>query len=286
MNSARPILKWAGGKRQLVDRIVDRLPERIGTYFEPFVGGAAVFFALAEQRRFTRAVLSDTNEELISTYEAIRDDVDGVIKALRRMRHSEDEYYRIRQQSPRSPVRRAARMIYLNRTGYNGLYRVNRAGRFNVPFGRYKKPNICDEQRLRAASKALASAKLLVEDFESVVGRVAPGDAVYFDPPYVPLSKTANFAHYQSGGFDLEAHHRLAQLFGRLTENGVNAVLSNSDTPETRRLFGDFEFEVVRARRNINCHAGRRGQIGELLVFGSEQALGSRQALPRASGAE
>lgn len=280
MSPAQPVLKWAGGKRQLVDHILHRLPDGIGTYFEPFVGGAAVFFALAEQGRFSRAVLSDTNEELIFTYRAIRDDVEGVIRALRRMPHSEEDYYRIREQTPRSPVRRAARMIYLNRTGYNGLYRVNRAGKFNVPFGRYKCPTICDEQRLRSAARALATTELLVADFETVLAKASPGDAVYFDPPYVPVSRTANFAHYQSGGFGMDAHRRLAEVFEHLVEKRVSAVLSNSDTTETRRLFGHLTHEVVRARRNINCDPSRRGQVGELLVFSPQQSFA------RAAGAE
>ena len=189
----QPVLKWAGGKRRLVPDILAALPERIDTYYEPFLGGGAVFFALAAARRFRRAVLSDQNPDLVCVYEASRDDVVGVIDALSGMRHSEAEYYRVRSSRPRAAARRAARIIYLNKTGYNGLYRVNRSGHFNVPFGRYVRPKICDADNLRAVAGALQGVEVLVSDFEAVVAGARNGDAVYFDPPYVPISETASF---------------------------------------------------------------------------------------------
>jgi DNA adenine methylase len=265
---ARPLLKWAGGKRQLLEHIRRRLPEKINTYFEPFVGGGAVFFALRREGRFKKAVLSDQNEELINTYRAVRDDVEGVIRALRRLPHSEEDYYRIRSSRPRLPSRRAARMIYLNRTGYNGLYRVNRSGQFNVPFGRYIRPNICDEGRLHEVSEALQGVHLEVADFGEVVSTCKTGDAVYFDPPYIPVSSTARFAEYHKSAFGDAEHERLAVCYRDLSERGVAAVLSNSDTPRTREIFGAFSHEFVSARRNINSAGGGRGPTSELLVYG------------------
>ncbi|MFO0566189.1 MAG: DNA adenine methylase [Polyangiaceae bacterium] len=263
---ARPVLKWAGGKKQLLPQILRRLPAEIETYYEPFVGGGAVFFALAREERFRRAVIGDRNPDLIAVYRAIQEDVEGVIRVLRRFRHTESEYYRIRALAPRKLVERAARTIYLNKTGYNGLYRVNRAGEFNVPFGRYKSPNICDERNLRAASSALAQVEIVVADFEEVCARAASGDAVYLDPPYVPLSKTSNFTAYDRHPFGAPEHARLARVFGALQKRGVHALLSNSDTPETRALYREFSLRRVPVARPINCRADARGTIHEILV--------------------
>jgi DNA adenine methylase len=266
--SARPVLKWAGGKRELVESILARLPDRIDTYFEPFVGGGAVFFALAAERRFARAVLSDRNPDLIVVYEALRSDVEAVIDVLDRLRkhHSEKQYYRVRSEKPKSQAERAARIIYLNKTGYNGLYRVNRSGEFNVPFGRYKKPNICDEPNLRAAGAALEGVEILVEDFEAVCSRAKKKDAVYLDPPYVPVSRSANFTAYHHDPFGMDEHRRLARVFAHLEKKRVHAVLSNSYTPETKKLYENFECEIVRVSRMINSRGSARGPIKELLV--------------------
>jgi DNA adenine methylase len=265
--NTKPLLKWAGGKRQLLDAIRRRLPDEIDTYYEPFVGGGAVFFSLVAEGRFRKAVLSDQNAELIETYQAVRDDVNSVIRELRKFPHSEEAYYHIRSIEPRTAARRAARMIYLNRTGYNGLYRVNRSGKFNVPYGRYVRPNICDEDRLLAVSRALRGVKLCVADFEVAVRGAKKGDVVYFDPPYVPVSSTARFAEYHHTQFGDEEHERLADRFGALWERGVSVVLSNSDTPRTRALYSSYVFEVVSARRSINSAPGGRGATNELLVY-------------------
>ena len=264
---AEPILKWAGGKRQLLSEILRHFPESIDTYFEPFIGGGAVFFELAEQKRFRRAVLSDQNAELIELYRVVQSDVESLIRELSKMHYSEEEYYRVRAQKPRSLVRRAARMLYLNRTGFNGLYRVNRAGEFNVPFGRYVSPRICDAERLRAVSQILRDVKLEVADFESVVRGAKSRDAVYLDPPYVPVSETARFAEYHSVQFDAAAHRRLAGVFAKLMRQGTAVVLSNSDTPLTRELYSEFPHQVLLARRNINSNGTRRGPVQELLAF-------------------
>lgn len=263
----RPILKWAGGKSRLVSEITKRLPAVIDTYYEPFIGGAAVFFALASERRFKKAILSDKNPDLIELYRAIRSDVEGVIRALEAYRYDEEEYYRVRDSKPpRHPVERAARLIFLNKTGYNGLYRVNRSGQFNVPFGRYKNPKICDPVNLRAAARALQVAEILDGDFAKISRKARAGDAVYFDPPYLPVSKTANFTAYDRHAFELLDHQRLAEHVGKLEERKVAVLLSNSDTPTTRALFSAFHVETVSVRRAINSNAEKRGPVSELLV--------------------
>jgi DNA adenine methylase len=273
----RPILKWAGGKTRLVARILPRLPEQIQTYYEPFVGGGAVFFALASRGRFKRAVLADLNQDLIDVYKGVQADVDAVIQLLEqyRQRHDRETYYRTRLLDPKTLelAERAARLIYLNKTGYNGLYRVNRSGQFNVPFGRYENPNICDEGRLRAAAEALRrrGVSIKVADFESITRKAKPGDAVYFDPPYVPLSKTANFTGYHSVTFGLEEHRRLADAFQDLTSRQVAAVLSNSDGKDTRALYKNrgVQIERVLVTRPINSKATARGDVAELIVSNS-----------------
>ena len=264
----RPILKWAGGKRSLVPRILKELPDSIETYYEPFVGGAAVFMALAEAKRFKRAVITDKNAQLINLYTVVRDDLVKLLKRLEALqeRTSEDDYYEIRAQAGGTKIERAARLIYLNKTGYNGLYRVNSKGGFNVPYGRYKRPKIYDPERLMAAALALQDVTIRVADFEEICGEARRGDAVYLDPPYLPVSKTASFSAYHSDAFGLAEHERLAKAFGKLLKRGVRAVLSNSATPETRALYQTFKCSDVAVRRPINSVASRRGAVSELLV--------------------
>jgi DNA adenine methylase len=267
--SARPVLKWAGGKAKLAESICALLPEEIETYYEPFVGGAAVFFTLAKQEgRFRRAVLSDSNPELIKLYQAVKTDVESVIKVLQDWQYSEQEFYRLRDTyHPRSPAACAARTIYLNKTGYNGLYRVNRSGQFNVPFGRHTNPTICDAQNLRLVSECLKKVELVVADFETICARSKPGDAVYFDPPYLPISETAYFTSYDKQPFGIEEHRRLARLFAHLAKRKVLAVLSNSDTTVTRKLFEDWSIQHLQVPRAINSRATARGPVSELLVI-------------------
>lgn len=289
MVKLKPVLKWAGGKRQLVPEILKRLPERIATYYEPFVGGGALFFELSGEKnlRFERAVLADKNEDLVEVYRALQTGVDGVLSELQKLadRHSEAHYYRVRDKKPKSLAARAARTIYLNRTGFNGLYRVNSSGAFNVPFGRYENPKIVDPPRLRLAAQALANARIVVADFEEVCRSARPGDAVYLDPPYLPVSRTARFAQYHSDSFGLEEHRRLARVFGELEKAGVAVVLSNSLTKDTRELFAPFACSVVSARRAINRDAAGRGPVSELLVVSRPPASArsaTRRARPRA----
>ena len=262
----RPFLKWAGGKGQLLAQLRPLLPapESFRRYFEPFAGGAALFFALKPKR----AVLADVNAELIDCYTAARDEVDAVIEALGQYRYGADHYYRAREIDPQTlpPAERAARTIYLNRTGYNGLYRVNRAGKFNVPMGRYTNPLLCDATNLKACSKALKNVDLRVADFEAVAARAREGDFVYFDPPYVPVSDTADFTSYVPGGFGSEQQRRLAGVFASLAERGVHAMLSNSDTPAVRQLYRGLRIHRVLASRHINSRGSLRGKVGEVVV--------------------
>jgi DNA adenine methylase len=263
-----PFLKWAGGKRSLLPFLLPLVPGRIETYFEPFLGGGALFFELAKLDRFRKAVLADTNDELIRCYRAIQHDVAGVIRALARHKYNQQHYYKVRDQNPalQSDSDRAARTIFLNRSGYNGLYRVNRAGEFNVPFGRYQRPRLVDVNRLQLAAGALQKARLVVADFEKVVTGAQPDDFVYFDPPYVPISRTSSFTAYAQSGFSSADQTRLAELLRRLGQAKVKAVLSNSDCPTTRDLYRGLRPMTVNVRRAINSNAARRGPVSELIV--------------------
>ena len=240
------------------------LPKSWGRYFEPFVGGGALFFAL----RPRNAVLTDSNAELVNVYRVVRDKLEALIEELSKHPYDKDHYYEVRAQDPRTltDVEAAARMIYLNKTAFNGLYRVNKSGRFNVPFGRYSNPKICDRPRLRAASEALRGVVVAQRDFSEVVHFTRPGDFVYFDPPYVPRSATSNFTNYASGGFGLEQQRRLAQIFRELDRAGVKVMLSNSDTDLVRSLYHDFRIDTVLARRAVNSKASARGPITEVVV--------------------
>jgi DNA adenine methylase len=275
---AKPFLKWAGGKGQLVDQFRPLFPTALpGRYLEPFVGSAAVFFAL----RPPRAVLTDVNRELIDCYRAVQSDVERVIEALRSHKYEEDYYYRVRAIEPEglAPPERAARTIFLNKTGYNGLYRVNKKGRFNVPFGRYTNPGFCHPDaldNLRACARALREVTLDVRDFAEVVRYARAGDFVYFDPPYVPASSTADFTSYVPGGFGWEAQKRLADVFGELSRKGVLAMLSNSDTPAVRELYRDFRIDTVLASRSINSRKDKRGKVGEVVVRNYSGGQGTR----------
>jgi DNA adenine methylase len=272
----RPVLKWAGGKSRSVPHISGVLPQSIETYYEPFVGGAAVFFALASQGRFKKAVLSDKNKALIDVYRAVKNArvVGDLIRILQGYRYDRDEYYRVRAIDPQTLelAERAARVIFLNKTGYNGLYRVNSRGQFNVPFGRHRSPTICDADNLRAAHAVLKKVSLEVSDFEEVTASARPGDAVYFDPPYDPVSKTSNFTSYYKEEFGPDEHERLAKTFAQLVQNGVHAVLSNSSTALTNGLFSSWKPTRIPVSRPINSKADARGAIDELLVVGRPSA--------------
>jgi DNA adenine methylase len=284
---AKPIVKWAGGKSRLLPELLERVPRSIGTYAEPFAGGAALFFALASQvsrgeRKMARAVLADQNEELIALYRAVQSHVDDLIDELGdadRYRADRDLFYRQREldTSKLSIVERAARFMFLNRTCFNGLWRVNASGRFNVPFGKYKNPRICDPDGLRAANRAfnVVDVTIVHADFATAVARLGRRDFVYFDPPYVPLSRTASFTSYAKAGFGERDQERLAAVLRELRDHGVRAMLSNADTPVSRALYEGLTLDAVRAPRSISCDGATRNAVSELLVttWSREQPL-------------
>lgn len=265
----RPFLKWVGGKHQLLPELRKHLPAEItGRYLEPFVGGGALFF----DRQPARAVLGDRNAELINCYEVIRDQVDALITELHTHRYEKDYYYAVRAREPAQldAVARAGRTVFLNKTGFNGLYRVNKKGGFNVPFGRHANPTICDEPNLRACSERLAGVELRQGDFEALIDETGPGDFLYCDPPYVPRSDTSYFTAYQPGGFGWGDQERLATALGRAAARGVVTVASNHDLPEVRDLYAlhGLRPHAVQARRNVNSRASARGRVGELILVG------------------
>ncbi len=273
---ALPFIKWAGGKGQLLDQYEAFFPNTPGgDYYEPFAGSGAVFFHLRGKRLFDHYALSDANPELVNCYLVVRDQLDNLIDCLREheAQHGHDHYYTVRNMD-RSPdweyaaaVDRAARLIYLNKTCYNGLWRVNSRGYFNVPMGRYKKPDILSVGRLCAASAALHNVEISTRSFEDVLDRARPGDFVYFDPPYVPLSDTSNFTSYSMASFDGDDQRRLAQIFAALDQKGCRVMLSNSDMPFVRDLYRGFRVETVNASRRINSKVGKRGLVGEVVVL-------------------
>ena len=262
---AKPFLKWVGGKRQLLPVIALLVPPKFGTYYEPFLGGGALFFAL----RPKRAWLTDANERLVRAYRGVRDGHESVARALRLYPHSLDFFQGMRElkidNMEDGDV--AAWLIYLNKTCFNGLYRVNKANRFNVPFGRYTNPKICDAENLLACSAALSNAHLECGDFEAVVNGAKRGDFVYFDPPYVPISVTSDFTSYTKGGFDVADQIRLRDVARGLKKRGVHVLLSNSSAPIVRELYGKgFEIIEVSATRRVNSKASARGAVTELLI--------------------
>jgi len=269
--AASPVVKWVGGKSKLLPELRARMPETIGRYYEPFAGGAALFFATVPRD----AVLADDNKDLIATYRAIREDVDLLVRKLEihRDKHDERHYYGTRAawndpSVSMSAVDRAATFIYLNKTCFNGLWRVNRSGAFNVPMGRYTDPPICVPETLRTAAIALARADLRHTDFREAVADASRGDFVYFDPPYDPLTKTANFTSYTAGAFTDDDQRELAELAKALIARGVRVMLSNSDTPFIRSIYKGLKLDRVKCARAINSDASRRGEVDEIVATG------------------
>jgi len=242
------------------------VPEKYGAYFEPFLGGAALFFAL----RPNTAVLADSNERLVRTYRGVAEDVDQVIALLAEWPHDREFFLKLRHAdtSAMTDAELAAWFIYLNRTGFNGLYRVNRQNQFNVPFGRYENPTICDATGLRACSAVLRrSVKIQVSDFEVAVAGAHEGDLVYFDPPYVPVSEHSNFTRYTSDTFGAGDQRRLRDVALGLKRRGVKVLLSNSSAPAVFDLYAkNFEIHSVGARRALNCKGDRRGEVTEVII--------------------
>jgi DNA adenine methylase len=264
----RPFLKWAGGKTQLVPNLLKRIPANFNRYIEPFVGGGALFFALQPKS----AYIADCNTELINCYQVVRDNVHGLIEELKAYRYDKDQYYAVRELdrqesfSTLSPIKRAARLIYLNKTCFNGLYRVNSKGHFNVPFGSYSDPTILDAKNLLQCGQALSPTILKTAPFEEILEVAQEGDFVYFDPPYAPISDTADFTAYAKGGFDDSAQELLLLVCLQLHQRGVKWMVSNSNTPIIQELYRGFRIESVPASRSINSRAEKRGPVLELII--------------------
>ncbi len=266
----RPILKWAGGKRQLLASFVPFLPREFNTYIEPFVGGGALFFHL----RPDKSVLIDNNPELMNVYNVIKHDVHELIASLKHHKNEKSYYYAIRDMDrdknifeKLSDVERASRTIYMNHVCFNGLYRVNRRGEFNVPFGQYTSPLICDEANLLVVHDILQDVKLVTGNFDLCLEHARAGDFVYFDPPYVPLSVTSSFTSYTSDAFDQVAQQALYNVFKALDARGCKVMLSNSHCDFVLDLYKEYRVETIMASRAINCNAERRGKIKEVLVL-------------------
>lgn len=270
----KPFVKWVGGKRQLLKQFKELglyPPEDFNpiknTYYEPFVGGGAVFFDLLPEKAF----LSDMNKELVATYNIIKNDVESLIKSLKKHKHSKDYFLKIRAKNPEkiSDLEVASRFIYLNRTAFNGMYRVNSSGGFNVPFGKYENPLICDEENLRKVSKVLQKVDIKHQDYKSVLKKAKKGDFVYFDPPYYPVSKTASFTAYTKDAFLDKEQIELRDTFVELHKRGCFVMLSNSDADFINKIYSGIKgvkISKVDAGRAINSKASGRGKIKEVLV--------------------
>lgn len=265
--SPRPFLKWAGGKSRLIQQYIPYFPKSYQTYYEPFLGGGAVFFYLQPKM----SILTDINAELITTYRCVRDNVEDLICLLQehKANHNRDYYYRIRSISSMNNLEQAARLIYLNKTCYNGLYRVNSQGKFNVPLGSYKNPNICQENLLRAASKALAFCEIKQADFMNILDSAnSSNDFVFCDPPYHPISSTSYFTGYNGNSFGEQDQIRLRDVCAELANRGVKIMVCNSDCEFIRKIYEEINFKiyVIAAARSINSNIQKRGMINELLI--------------------
>ena len=265
-----PFLKWAGGKRQLISQMKKYFPRNCNRYIEPFIGGGAVFFYM--KPKFS--IIIDINEELINCYKVIKTNVKELIELLGNHKNEKDYYYSIRaldrdeeKFSKLSNIEKASRMIYLNRCCYNGLYRVNSKGEFNVPFGKYNNPNFCDEENLLAVSKALENVSIIHGSFEICLDYAEKGDFVYFDPPYHPISKTSSFTSYTKENFGRDSQQKLFYVFKKLDERDCKLMLSNSYNDYIKNLYNEYKIIKLNARRAINSNAAKRGNINELLIL-------------------
>lgn len=268
-----PFVKWAGGKTRLLPAVLSRLPQQINTYFEPLVGGGAVFITLAKRNQFKQAVLFDTNTELVNAWNTIKNRPLELIKALKKPKYRYDKqaFLKMRAADPEvmSQVERAARFIYLNRTCFNGLWRVNSSGKFNVPFGRYTNPMICDAPNIKALSTLLRNVSIINAEFGHMVESYyqSPGDAVYFDPPYIPMSATSKFTAYTEQGFSEDDHRQLAELFKTLGDSGVRVVLTNSAAKLTYELYDGFDMDLIEQNCCIGGPAAYRKTVSEIIIF-------------------
>lgn len=268
MIECRPFLKWVGGKRKLLPELVKRIPQDYNTYYEPFMGGAALFWRLQPQK----AVLSDINLELVNTYQCLQQNVNGLIADLQQHYYDRDYYYQIRncdrtaEYSQWTNIQKASRFIFLNKTCFNGLYRVNSQGQYNVPFGSYKNPTILDIPNLRACSLALQNTQIIAGSFLDLESQITPKDFIYLDPPYIPLNATSNFTSYTRQGFDTQMQIELKDFCQRLDRRGVRFMVSNSAAPLVFDLYQEFKIELVDMARSINSRGNKRGKIKEVLI--------------------
>ena len=271
----KPFVKWAGGKRQLIPILNENLPETFGTYFEPFLGGGALLFHMLTESQRQKCSISDLNSDLVLSYTTIRDRVESLITSLKNheknyQKDSKTYYYSVRESNPRSQIEKTSRLLFLNRTCFNGLYRVNSKGKFNVPLGKYANPNIVNEDNLRSVSGILQSSKVSIKcrDFEAVLRDSKKGDLVYFDPPYQPVSDTANFTSYTNKDFTYDDLSRLAELCKNLDSKGCKVLLSNSNSKEVADMFSSEPWKVskIRANRSINSNSKKRTGHFELLI--------------------
>ncbi|HIH45851.1 MAG TPA: DNA adenine methylase [Candidatus Nitrosotenuis sp.] len=270
----KPFVKWAGGKRQLIQTIDKYIPDEFGTYFEPFLGGGAVLFHLLSQNPKMKCKVSDLNSDLILAYVTIRDRLDDLLKSLENhsknySKNPDSYYYAIRASEPKNQIDKVSRLLFLNRTCFNGLYRVNSKGKFNVPLGRYSNPNIVNEENLTSVSHALQSKNIMINcsDFSAVLSDSRKGDFVYFDPPYQPMSETANFTSYTNRDFTYKDLENLVKIAAKLSDRGCRVLLSNSNSKEVKEVFSkDWKLVEVRANRSINSDSTRRTGQKELLI--------------------
>lgn len=271
----KPFVKWAGGKRQLIPILNENLPKSFGAYFEPFLGGGALLFHIITERHGQKCSISDLNSDLVLAYTTIRNRIDELILSLQNheknyQKNPKSYYYSVRASNPRSEIEKTSRLLFLNRTCFNGLYRVNSKGKFNVPLGRYTNPNIVNEENLRLVSEILQSNRISIKcrDFEAVLGDAKKGDLVYFDPPYQPVSTTANFTSYTNKDFTDDDLDRLAKLCLKLDSKGCKVMLSNSNSKRVSGMFGGktWQIQKIEANRAINSNSKKRTGHFELLI--------------------
>ena len=272
-----PVLKWVGGKRQLLNDIIPMIPKNCSTYVEPFIGGGAVLFELQPKK----AIINDFNSELINVYTVIRDYPEELIKELQfhKDNNTSEHFYAVREYdrkpeffSQMTPVQKAARVIYLNKTCYNGLYRVNSAGQFNSPYGKYKNPNIVNETVIKAMSKYFNENNIVIknEDFKEELKGLRRGAFVYLDPPYMPISSSSSFTGYTENGFNEDKQRELKELCDKLDKKGIKFLQSNSDCEFIRELYSGYRIKTIKAKRAINSKGNSRGEINEVLIYNYE----------------
>ncbi len=275
LGTPKPFVKWAGGKRQLIPILNENLPKTFGIYYEPFLGGGALLFHILTEQARPKCGISDLNSDLVLAYTTIRNRIDELISSLKvheksYQRNSKSYYYSVRDGSPRSEIEKTSRLLFLNRTCFNGLYRVNSKGKFNVPLGKYTNPNIVNEDNLRSVSDILQSSRVSIKcrDFGAVLQDAKKGDLVYFDPPYQPVSQTANFTSYTNKDFTYDDLSRLAELCMKLDSKGCKVLLSNSDSKEVSDMFAKKPWKVdkIQANRSINSNSKKRTGHFELLI--------------------